>query len=427
MKNAFACCVVLLAAGAFAEPTVSNIHVRQRWPFSAKTDIVYELSGADRPVDISVAAEAAGTPVAIAGASLEGEYLAVGNGRHVLTWDPSANGFDGSVKLLKGLVFSLTPTMEKRYMIVDLDPALPNTVTARISYTNEVVGTGTDAAGGRAWDDVYKTTKMVFRRCPAGEYTMGSPSSEYIRMASEDERRVRISRPFFIGVFELTQKQEELFNEARSYCYFQGCDTRPVDSITWERMKILRNALRVFCGSQMAFDVPTEAQWEYACRASTTTGYYNGDFANTADMKRLGHEIGNVWRSCSHVAYGQSTGNPDVRPEEGGTMPVGSFVPNPWGLYDMIGNVTEICDGWFWPDYDGQKFLVDPVSKEYKGADGFEKRVVRGGGYSYGHTIDNNYFTQTEGRTASRSEIYTWMTSPQAAGISGLRFCAPAD
>jgi len=188
---------------------------------------------------------------------------------------------------------------------------------------------------------------MRFKLIPAGSFMMGSNSSN----ADDDEstiHRVTISRPFYIGVYEVTQEQYESVMGINP-SHFRGSN-RPVESVSW-------NDAVEFCRrlSQMegvTYRLPTEAEWEYACRANTTTDYYWG--SDSAER---------------YTWYGQNSGYQ--------THDVGQKRPNAWGLHDIAGNVWEWCSDWYDEDYYSRSPSRDP-----QGPSSGERRVLRGGSWS---------------------------------------------
>jgi formylglycine-generating enzyme required for sulfatase activity/serine/threonine protein kinase len=193
---------------------------------------------------------------------------------------------------------------------------------------------------------------MKFVLIPAGEFLMGSPDSD--KDAVDDEKpqhRVRITRPFYLGVHEVTQGQyREVTGETPSH--FRGSDDLPVESVNHHGAIAFCTKLSAKEG--VSYRLPTEAEWEYACRAGSTTRYSFGD-----DEASLG-EV--AW-------YKGNSGNR--------THPVGQKRPNAWGLYDMHGNVWELCGDWFDEDYYGQS----PPSANPLGPSHAADRVIRGGGW----------------------------------------------
>lgn len=170
--------------------------------------------------------------------------------------------------------------------------------------------------------------------------------------AKSDEgppRRVTISRPFFIGKYEVTQAQFRAVM-GRNPSQYEG-DDRPVERVTWGEAREFLRRLSAMTGR--TYRLPTEAEWEYACRAGSSGAWCCGD-----DERTL-------------VDYAWYDANSD-----GETHAVGRLRPNAWGLYDMHGNVWEWCEDW----YDASAYTgasaVDP-----HGPGAGEYRVLRGGSY----------------------------------------------
>ena len=165
-------------------------------------------------------------------------------------------------------------------------------------------------------DTVTNSVGMKLAYIPPGEFTMGSPESERHRISNETQRRVAFKKAFRIGVTEVTQEQwREIMGTAPSY--FKG-DELPVERVTWQDADEF--CRRLSAKENKRYRLPSQAEWEYACRAGTTTTYHTGK-----DEKALG-EAG--W-------YRRNGGNR--------SHPVGKKKSNPWGLYDMHGNVSEWC------------------------------------------------------------------------------------
>ena len=233
------------------------------------------------------------------------------------------------------------------YMVVDLSSGSSSSKYP-VSYL--------DAVPSGGWGNTYKTTKLVLRRCEAGSFKMGEGGAY----------NVTLSKPFFIGVFEMTQKQYELVtgsNPCSSTSYGKG-NSNPVHLVSYDMIRGSSNGAKwpsssavdssSFMGklrarTGLSLDLPTEAQWEYACRAGKTTTFSYGNSAN-----------GN------YMWYCDNTGNVP-------SHAVGTKSPNAWGLYDMHGNVQEFCLNW----YGGLASGTDP-----KGPSSGSYRVVRGGSWN---------------------------------------------
>ena len=240
---------------------------------------------------------------------------------------------------------------------------------------------------------------MTLVRIPAGEFVMGSPASEPNRSDDESQHLVRITMPFWMGATDITVGQFAAFARATGYLtaaeregYSCGIwnlqakewnrieggswknpgfiqdDNHPVVAVTWADA----NAFCEWLGAQehRKYRLPTEAEWEYACRAGGTTAYPWGD--NPDD--------GKGWANCDDVAS-QKEFNlfPGFNWPDGwhDTSPVATYRPNAWGLYDMIGNVLQWCGDWYGGYPAG--VATDPAGP----AEGKE-RVLRGGAFVYG-------------------------------------------
>ncbi len=191
---------------------------------------------------------------------------------------------------------------------------------------------------------------MRFIEIEPGRFVMGSPASERGRHDDEIQRGITISNPFWIGQTEVTQAQWRAVMGSNP-SDFEGHLNHPVENVSWNDAQEFCRRLSQKTG--VTFRLPTEAEWEYACRAGTTTAYSFGDNPSRLDE------------------YGWFANN-----SGGGTHSVATKKPNNWGLYDMHGNVWEWVEDWY-GDYPG-KSLVDPGGP----VDG-AYRVLRGGGWYY--------------------------------------------
>jgi len=186
-------------------------------------------------------------------------------------------------------------------------------------------------------------------------FTMGSPPTELQRGDDETIREIRIDRPFYMAAHQVTQEQYAAV-VGDNPSTFKG-DKRPVENVTWEDAANFCQLLSERTGRTVR--LPTEAEWEYACRAGMTAPFSTGATI-TAEQANFN----------ASLPYGDGP----VGENRARTTDVGTFPPNPWGLYDMHGNVQEWCQDWYGP-YDAASTL-DP-----SGPAGGEQRVLRGGSW----------------------------------------------
>lgn len=353
----------LLVCCACATPRVDNLKVTPVSPWGMVLD--YTVDGAeegdgDVPLLVTLAdGDKTYTAVNLTGA------VRCGNGSHRVCWNTAKDGI--TAEIADGTV--TVRYLPFLYCVVDLADgadAASYPVT-RLTALPE---------GG--WTDEYKTTKLVLRRIPAGSFIMGEDQTD-------ESHRVTLTKPFYMGVFPVTQKQWQLVMGV-NISNFKG-DMRPMECVSYDDIRgssqgarwPLSNAVDAssFLGSLRAktgldFDLPTEAQWEYACRAGTTTLYYWGDMMDG-----------------SYAWYRENSNSE--------THPVGMKLSNAWGLYDMSGNVWELCLDWW---YGTLTYGTDPV-----GVDTGSCRVGRGGSWYDGF----NYFVSSnrgDGGLNPSSRIY---------------------
>ena len=191
-------------------------------------------------------------------------------------------------------------------------------------------------------DPLVNSVGMVLVPIPAGKFMMGD----------ESKHSVTITKPFHLGAFEVTQEQYEKVM-GKNPSYFKG-PNNPVELVSWKDAVEFCRKLSQLPKEKAAghvYRLPTEAEWEYACRAGTTAAYSFGD-----DASQLGQ----------YAWFDENSGTT--------THPVGGKKPNPWGLYDMHGNVWEWCHDWH------GEYPSEPVTDPTGPTTG-SFRVYRGGGW----------------------------------------------
>jgi formylglycine-generating enzyme required for sulfatase activity len=195
---------------------------------------------------------------------------------------------------------------------------------------------------------------------PAGEFMMGSPENEKFRKPDETLHKVKITKSFCIGKYEITQREWETVMGSNP-SVFKNCGPDcPVDSVSWFDVQDFINRYNAANGS--GYRLPTETEWEYAARAGTQTAFYTGDI--TEQICKLDPALDRAGWYC-----GNSGGKSQ-------SHPVGRKEPNAWGLYDMMGNANEWVEDWYGEYPSGD--VVDPT-----GAESGEYRVVRGGSWGF--------------------------------------------
>ena len=286
-----------------------------------------------------------------------------------------------SVSILTGCLSFASAWAEDKVVVVPLFEDCP--APAQTSFTN--------------------STGMAFSLVPAGTFIMGSPTDEPGRSADETQHQVTLTKPFYLQVTEVTNKQWNtlIFDTglgAKPSTSNTG-DGYPVETVNWFEAAYWANRLSVVEGKSpcyvlngcdatvpgagmlctsveisttcTGYRLPTEAQWEYAARAGTTTAY-----ANPYSFDATSTETGSGF-NANLAAMGWYVWNDTNSGYASGTKPAAQKQANRWDLYDMHGNVWEWCQDWYAADYYTPSAATDPQGP----TDGSE-RVMRGGGYS---------------------------------------------
>ena len=353
--------LIALVSFEAAADVVSGVTCRQRWPWNGKVDIDYTLNSSSDGAVFSVqffGRIGNGEPFALSTVEGDGQYgLIIGSGSKRLTWDSTADlGHTVDSSAAKVAVYAQDVTGNATYLVFDL--------------TSNTVGYSTTAPSA-AEGAVTKLTQVWFRRVEPGTFVMGSSSSEPYHSeyaASEVEHTVRITKPFYMGVFEFTQKQFETiagYNPVEMWAYIG--DTKPVENVsyddlrgenvgaTWPQYTDHRvdtnsffGVFRARFGNQFIFDLPTDAQWEMACRDKGDGTYWGSGVWNDGSAIKGTNPDSNLDKLANY------DGDSSPVPHE-----VGTKTPNRIGLYDMHGNVDEVClDIW---SQDISSYTVDPV------------------------------------------------------------------
>lgn len=196
-------------------------------------------------------------------------------------------------------------------------------------------------------------------KIPAGKFLMGSPQNESLRNSNESPQHQVTLRSFYISKYLITQDQYRVVTAGKNPSYYKG-RTHPVDSVSWYDADEFCQKLTEKTGK--SYRLPSEAEWEYACRAGTTTPFY---FGETITSELANYDASNTYASEVNGIYRQRT------------TEVGSFAPNVFGLYDNHGNVWEWCQDVWHQNYKG---APDDGSVWEVGGDS-NQRVLRGGSW----------------------------------------------
>ena len=317
----------------------------------------------------------------------------------------ATNALDGANAVVK--VWPVKREKPK-YIAIDLSGG-----TAATHYPIEYL----DEIPGGSWSDEYKTSKLVLRHIPAGSFIMGGRETDYPSAVNTNLHMVTLTRDFYMGVFEVTQRQWELVmgNRPSAFSNETCYAMRPVEcvsyadirggvkGITWPDSKDVDEGS--FMGQLRkksdlaAFDLPTEAQWEYACRAGTVTALNSGKNISDVSDTQIIEEADEVARY--HFNSGAALSNPvDLlygEASDKGSATVGVYMPNAWGFYDMHGNVYELTLDAVSAFHVGG---VDPVGMQPN-----KRRMTRGGswnsgGYAYSSFFRGASLSETERRAA---------------------------
>ena len=397
------------AALTAAVPEISNVTMAQ--DTTRLVTITYTLADAPAVVTVDVQTNNANG----AWASIGGEavwnatgdvWKKVETGSHTITWRPDHSWPDhkiadgGARAVVTAWALDNTPD----YMVVDLAAAAqPGTQTYYPAA---------DFVPGGVTNSLYKTTTLLMRKIMAKDviWTMGSTTLENQnrQAAHEATHQVKLANNYYIGVYEITQSQwsQVATNNTTAVANFTTERfMRPMEKVCYNEIRNAANTTTAnasynwpnapnpssFLGllrskTGIDFDLPSEAQWEFAARAGNGVGYWNDGTpilnANPdANLNLLGRYERNGGKVLSGTSYVDPAANCGVT---NGTAIVGSYLPNAWGIYDMHGNVWEWCLDWYEDNINahGGAVNIDPSApaKTLSGASGAD-RVVRGGGW----------------------------------------------
>ena len=383
--------------------------------------VSYTLSGAPAVITLDVTTNGVsigGERIGTAGGDVW--RLVEGDGPHTITWMP-----DGDCPSTS-LSFAVTawPTNDPPdYMVVD--------ISASAAVTPKRYYPAVDfLPGGLLANAMYRTTSVVMRKIPAKGVTWtmgGEDSTNYVTLGDN----------YYMGVFEVTQAQWRMIAGANCPANFanaQYAAMRPQESVRINNIKY--NAVDGSGGSSayatatnacptsyigylrsrtgVMFNLPSEAQWEYACRARVGEGHWNNGAVDTGAVAYT-----NMPGRCQTTGGSATQPDSDCTPDMGGTPVVGSYAPNAWGLYDMHGGVWEICLDWYEDEADIAKYAgavninpENPLQTLSGGTSSY--RVGRGGGWGSVWSM-------------CRSRTRYYFGGGNSNPAIGFRLCCPAE
>ena len=381
-------------------PSLSNVVAAAHTPWDGKVDLEFSLAGdvmlglpkGTTPYLVVTARDNATGSNYVASASALSGDTGTTAGVHRVVWDFDAQGLSFSSDSVTFTV-SYAYVARGTYCVIDLEGG-----TSATSYPVTFM----EERPGLVWTDEYKTDKLVMRYIEPGTFTMGSTNntSPGADINFNPQHAVTLTNAFYIGVFETTQRQwEQVMGDRPSFFTNEAhYATRPVEQVSYNMIRgategtnwpqsaavdgtSFLGVLRRKTGLA-ALDLPTQARWEYACRAGTTTDFNSGkdiairwnvDGTNQPDTAMK--EVGRYWHNGGMDAFidAQQGYRQDGTTDEGSAK-VGSYEPNAWDLYDMHGNVAEWCLDWAFYDYLAND-AVEPVGPVGPG----RFRIVRGG------------------------------------------------
>ena len=452
IKKVFAIAMIASMAAVCRSAQVDSVLVRQQWPWNAEVRVEYVVSGATSPAAVTFEFRNGGEVVPISDATaLKGDHLWAGNGTHVVTFNPRALFGPAAPNEFTAFTASVTLGAEnaamgdKLYRIVDLETGAVEDLVRGDFYNGKYgkyeTNYGVFNAGGQCtsplsdifiWTDVtnnlaWRTTKMVFRYVPAASYgtwLMGKLSCDSFVPATR--HAVQLTNDYWMGVFPVTQRQCEIILGSRGTMYtnettFAGCEGYPVYGIAYTSWRgktydwtvhghqvtsgSFLGMLRAKTGNTIEFDLPTEAQWEFASRA----GQFEKELYTGLDW-------GKTQINRSAWNYDNSAVNGSNQPHVVGGLP-----PNAYGLYDTIGNMWEWCLDWS----DGNDYAWTSTDTPEVDPQGVPKSAVTLDQYGNGeHIIRGGSFNASRTRSASGTRSKENCSS---TGSAGARICCLAN
>ena len=321
--------ILSVSLPVFAETAISHIVVNQRWPWSEKVDVDFVLSGAANDVEVTATWDAHPSPYRL------GTLFAAAPGQHRLTWDPASSPFRGQTLTGFSVSVSNAAASAHNYIVVDL-------VNGGYEFMAE------PPSGG--WTAEHKSSKMVFRRIPAGTYTLGEPVETFshlnhynpgsVTTTNCNRRTVTFTSDFYVAIYKYTEAQHDCLSSGTagtayipktlSYNDLRGEKSEASGDWPTTGYKVAAESvvakLRAKAGADLAVDLCEEEQWEVAARANTTTFWPTGGTIDDSFTTHTNQVNG-------FIAWYGNGGSVSTE--------VGARNDNGWGLYDIVGLAGE--------------------------------------------------------------------------------------
>ena len=399
-------CIPAFALASAVVPSVSNVSMSQA--ADRTVTITYTLANAPAVVTLDIQTNVTGDVwESIGGENISGVLEGVpggdvwkvveGDGQHSITWRPYLSWPENRVPSggARAVVTAWATNAAPDYMVVDLSA----NSSQRVSYyPGEKF-----LPGGLLSNPDYRTTRLVMRKIPAegAVFTMGSVSEAGRNANNEETHSATLSNNYYIGVFQITQTQWTKIMGSNPSAFTTEGMMRPVECVSFVMIReniALSGAydyqflptpystsflgkLRTLVANTIDFDIPGEAEWEYACRAGNGEGYWGDGVRIEVDKYVPGRYRMN--QEDTDIAM-----NVETPPTTASTLTTsnataicGSYQPNKWGLYDMHGNVQEWCLDFYKADITGLNGALNTTPATMSGSDG-RRHVLRGGSWN---------------------------------------------
>ena len=399
IKKTILCAAATASAMLMASdtPEVSNVTMTQA-SFGRQVTITYELNNAPNGavVTLDVETNAAGNVWASIGGeavcNAQGDvWKKVSQGSRTITWRPDLSWEGHKITLANGgaraVVTAWSLDNTPAYMVVD--------ISATGGADKQTYYPGADFVPGGVANSLYKTTTFLMRKIMAKDvtWTMGSVAESGRNATRETPHQVTLTNNYYIGVYEVTQTQWQQITGYNPSYFKTEQAMRPLEQVDYRDIRQGKGTAEEIASASggvypaapygesflgllrtkthIDFDLPSEAQWEFAARAGNGEGYWSDGSA----IQISNDMDANLGRLGRYKLNGGGTAPASDCGVTNGTAIVGSYAPNAWGLYDVHGNVFELCLDFYADNITSLNGAVNTTQSDY--------RVIRGGSWSH--------------------------------------------